>query len=112
VQSLGAPNSAAASGQSAVQPPPEAGAALSQDFKHERVFPTSSNVTFPDAALNLSVPGIRTTIGIHGFSEGQIISDLTNGLNNNEFDIQVHNFNSNAGTVRPLEYGADRGLQW
>ena len=86
VQSLTATTDAGAFGQLAVQPPSEAGGALSQDFKHERVIPTSSNVTFPDAALNLSIPGIKTTIGIHGFTEGQIISDITNGLNNNEFD--------------------------
>jgi len=86
LQSLAAPTGAGAVGQPAGQAPSEIGGALSQDFKHERVFPTSSNVTFPDAALNLSVPGIETTIGIHGFAEGQIISDLTNGLNNNEFD--------------------------
>ena len=86
VQSLAAPAGAGAVGQPPVQPPSEVGGALSQDFKHERVYPTSSNVTFPDAALNLRVPGIKTTIGIHGFAEGQIISDLTNGLNNNEFD--------------------------
>ena len=84
LQSLSA--SSGAAGQPAGQAPSEIGGALSQDFKHERVVPTSSNVTFPDAALNLSVPGIKTTIGIHGFSEGQIISYITNGLNNNEFD--------------------------
>ncbi|MGI9517107.1 MAG: DcaP family trimeric outer membrane transporter, partial [Pirellulaceae bacterium] len=66
-------------------PPPEAGGALSQDFKHERVIPTSSNFTRPDAALNLKMPGIKTQIGIGGFSEFQMIFD-GNGLNNNEFD--------------------------
>lgn len=84
LQSLAASTSAA--GQPAVQAPSEIGGALSQDFKHERVIPTSSNFTYPAAALNLRVPGIKTTVGIHGFSEGQIISDITNGLNNNEFD--------------------------
>ena len=37
-----------------LQPPPEAGGALSQDFKHERVFPTSSNVTYFDPAARVS----------------------------------------------------------
>ena len=83
VQSLATTAGADAVGQPAVPPPSEVGGALSQDFKHERVIPTSSNFTFPDAALNLRVPGIKTSIGIHGFAEGQIISDLTNGLNNN-----------------------------
>jgi hypothetical protein len=85
MQSLAAPG-AGAVGQPTVQPPPEAGAALSQDFKHERVYPTSSNFTFPAAALNLRMPGIKTQVGIHGFTEGQTIFDITNGLNNNEFD--------------------------
>jgi len=64
LQSLSA--SSGAAGQPAGQAPSEIGGALSQDFKHERVIPTSSNFTYPAAALNLRVPGIKTTVGIHG----------------------------------------------
>lgn len=88
MQSLSAPSGAGAAGQPTnepVQPPPEAGAVLSQNFKYERVVPTSSNFTAPDSALKFTTPGFKTEIGIHGFTEAQIILD-TNGLNNNEFD--------------------------
>jgi len=85
VQSLSASNPADQPANEPLNPPPEAGGALSQNFKYERVVPTSSNFTSPDAALRFKTPGFKTEIGIHGFTEAQIILD-TNGLNNNEFD--------------------------
>jgi len=67
------------------KPLSEAGATLSQDFRHDRVSPTGSNFTFVDPAITLKVPNTNTTIGLHGFAEFQVIHD-TNGLDNNEFD--------------------------
>ena len=67
------------------KPLPEIGGALSQDFKHDRVDPTGTNVTEGTSKLKIEVPGTNTTIGVHGFAEFQIIHD-TDGLNNNEFD--------------------------
>ena len=58
---------------------------LSEEDKHDRDSPTGSNVTYFDPSKSINIPGTKTSIGLHGLAEFQIIHD-TNGLNNNRFD--------------------------
>jgi hypothetical protein len=58
---------------------------LSDEGKHDRDSPTSSNVTYYDPAKAINIPGTNTSIGLHGLLEFQIIHDSV-GINNNRFD--------------------------
>jgi hypothetical protein len=83
-----AKNSPAQPPEAPSKPLPEIGGALSQDFKHEHVDPTGANVTQGTAKLKLKVPGTNTEIGIHGFTEFQIIRE-THNQDNCEFDTSL-----------------------
>jgi hypothetical protein len=65
------------------QPPRRAG--LSDADKHDQDSPSGTNVTYFDPAKVINIPGTKTSIGLHGLAEFQIIHD-TVGLNNNRFD--------------------------
>jgi len=58
---------------------------LSDAGKHDRQSPTSNNVTYFDPAKVVNIPGTKTSIGLYGLAEFQIIHDSV-GLNNNRFD--------------------------
>lgn len=61
------------------------GAGLSQADKHDSESPTGANVTYFDPTKTINIPGTKTSIGLHGLAQFQIIHD-TEGLNNNRFD--------------------------
>jgi alkylated DNA repair dioxygenase AlkB len=68
-----------------IQAQPEGKAGLSDAAKHDQDSPTSTNVTYFDPVKVINIPGSKTSIGLHGLAEFQIIHD-TDGLNNNRFD--------------------------
>jgi hypothetical protein len=63
----------------------EGKAGLSEAAKHDRDSPTGSNVTYFDPAKVINIRGSKTSIGLHGLVQFQIIHD-SDGLNNNRFD--------------------------
>jgi hypothetical protein len=58
---------------------------LSDAARHDRDSPTGANVTYFDPTKVINIPGSKTSIGLHGLAQFQIIHD-TDGLNNNRFD--------------------------
>jgi len=60
-------------------------AGLSDAARHDRESPTGTNVTYFDPAKVINIPGSKTSIGLHGLAQFQIIHD-SDGLNNNRFD--------------------------
>ena len=58
---------------------------LSDAGKHDRQSPTSTNVTYFDPTKVINIPGTKTSVGLHGLAEFQILHDSV-GLNNNRFD--------------------------
>ena len=63
----------------------EGKAGLSEAAKHDRDSPTGTNVTYFDPAKVINIRGSKTSIGLHGLAQFQIIHD-SDGLNNNRFD--------------------------
>ena len=64
---------------------PQKRSGLSDADKHDRDSPSGTNVTYFDPAKVINIPGTKTSIGLHGLAQFQIIHD-TVGLNNNRFD--------------------------
>ncbi len=68
-----------------VMAPTQEKTGLSEAGKHDRESPSGSNVSYFDPSKVINIPGSKTSIGLHGFAEFQILND-TDGLNNNRFD--------------------------
>ena len=60
-------------------------AGLSDAARHDRESPTGTNFTYFDPTKVINIPGSKTSIGLHGLAQFQIIHD-TDGINNNRFD--------------------------
>jgi len=60
-------------------------AGLSDAAKHDQESPTGTNFTYFDPTKVINITGSKTSIGLHGLAQFQIIHD-SDGLNNNRFD--------------------------
>lgn len=58
---------------------------LSEADKYDRDSPSGSNTTYFDPSRTINIPGTKTSVGLHGLVEFQVIHD-TVGLNNNRYD--------------------------
>ena len=58
---------------------------LSDAARHDQESPTGSNFTYFDPTKVINIPDSKTSIGLHGLAQFQIIHD-TDGLDNNRFD--------------------------